>query len=196
MAYLLADAGKANEAFNYAKRAMELAKELEFPESIKNSAQSLKRVYQKQNKFKEAIEMYELEIRMQDSMNNDATQKAAIKNQMQYEFEKKEAVAKTEYKLDLEKQQAISEEKQRKQKIVIGLVVVGLLLVLGFVMYVFKTLSVTRKQKLLIEIKNREVEEKQTEILDSIYYAGRIQRALMPSNKYFEKNLNRLKKGT
>ena len=131
---------------------------------------------------------------MRDSIDNNATQKAAIKNQLQYEFEKKEAVAKTEYKLDLEKQQAISEEKQRKQKIVIRLVVVGLLIVLAFVVYVFKMLNVTRKQKLLIEIKNLEVEEKQREILDSIYYAGRIQSALMPSAKYFEKSLSRLKK--
>lgn len=192
MSYLLADNGRANEALGYANRGMEMAKELGFPESIKSVAQSLKKIFQKQNKYEQALEMYVLEIKMRDSINNDVTQKASIKNQVQYEFEKKELVAKAEYKVELEKQQAVAEEKQRRQKVIISLVIAGLVLVIIFVAYVFKSLNVTRKQKQLIEIKNREVEEKQTEILDSIYYAGRIQRALLPSYKYIDKNLNRL----
>ncbi len=194
IAYLLAENGKAAEAYPYAKKAFEISKDSDFPESIRNSAQALKVVFQKQNKYKEAIEMFKLEIKMRDSINNDQTQRAAIKNQMQYEFEKKEELAKTEYKFELETQKAVAEEKQRKQKIVIGIMSAGVLMVFGFIIYAFKILSITRKQKLLIEIKNREVEEKQQEILDSIYYAGRIQRALMPSLKYFERSFIRLKK--
>jgi hypothetical protein len=38
------------------------------------------------------------------------------------------------------------------------------------------------------------VEEKQREILDSIYYARRIQMAQLASEKYMAKNLDRLKK--
>lgn len=194
IAYLLAENNRANEAYPFAKRAFDISANSDSPEIIKNSAQALKFVFQKQSKYKEAMKMFELEVKMRDSINNDQTQKAAIQNQMQYEFEKKEAVAKTEHKLELENQQAIANEKQRKQKIVIGIMSAGVLMVLGFIFYAFKILSITRKQKLVIEIKNREVEEKQQEILDSIYYAGRIQRALMPSVKYFEKNLSRLRK--
>ena len=36
------------------------------------------------------------------------------------------------------------------------------------------------------------IEEKQKEIIDSIYYARRIQRALLTSEKYIERNLNKL----
>ena len=36
------------------------------------------------------------------------------------------------------------------------------------------------------------IEEKQKEILDSIYYAKRIQTALITSEKYIERNLNEL----
>jgi hypothetical protein len=49
-----------------------------------------------------------------------------------------------------------------------------------------RTTEIT-KQKHLIE-------EKQKEILDSIKYAKRIQQAHMPTEKYVEKNINRLKK--
>jgi len=93
----------------------------------------------------------------------------------------------------LEKQKAIADEKQRKQTIVIWAVVLGLVLVIAFAVYVFKSLNVTRKQKVQIELKSKQVEEKQKEILDSIHYAKRIQTALIPSEKYISKNLNRLR---
>ena len=38
------------------------------------------------------------------------------------------------------------------------------------------------------------IEEKQKEILDSIHYAKRIQTALLTSEKYIERNLNKLTK--
>ena len=120
---------------------------------------------------------------------------------MQYTYEKQEEVAKAEHKKELEKQQAVAEEKNRRQNIVICSVAIGLLLVIIFAGYVFKTLSITRKQKLLIENKNKEtehqkkeIEEKQKEILDSIHYAKRIQTALIPSEKYIDKSLNKLQK--
>ncbi len=40
--------------------------------------------------------------------------------------------------------------------------------------------------------KKQDVDEKQKEILDSIHYAKRIQTALITSEKYIEKNLNKL----
>ena len=48
----------------------------------------------------------------------------------------------------------------------------------------------------MIEKQKEMVEEKQKEILDSIHYAKRIQRALLPTEKYFEKNIKNLKKDT
>lgn len=193
--------GKLSDGYTYVNKSMQLAKELGYPENILNSASLLKSIFQKQNKYKEAFEMYELEIKMRDSIVNQETQKAAIKKQMQYTYEKQEEVAKAEHKKELEKQQAVAEEKNRRQNIIIGSVVLGLLLVIIFAGYVFKTLSVTKKQKALIELKNketehqkREIEEKQKEILDSIHYAKRIQMAQVPSEKRVANLLNRLKK--
>jgi hypothetical protein len=86
-------------------------------------------------------------------------------------------------------------------------VVIGLLLVLFFAGYVFRSLRITRKQKNIIEeqknlveqqkqeveLQKFLVEEHQKEIIDSIKYARRIQRALLPTEKYIDKNINRLK---
>ena len=67
-------------------------------------------------------------------------------------------------------------------------------MVFFFTMFVLRTLSLTRKQKAIIEKQKELVEEKNNEILASIRYAKRIQDALMTSQKYIERNINRLKK--
>ena len=75
------------------------------------------------------------------------------------------------------------------------------MLVLLFAFFIFRSLNVTRKQKSVIEQQKQEVElqkelveERQKEVMDSIRYAKRIQMALLPSEKYFDKNLNRFRK--
>jgi hypothetical protein len=137
---------------------------------------------------------------MADSINNQETQKASVKKQMQYEFEKKEAVANAQHKSEMEKQNAVAEEKTRKQKIITWSIGSGLFLVIVFVGFIFRSLRVTRKQKRIIEVKNEEteqqkklIEEKQKEILDSIHYAKRIQQSLQPTERYIEKILTKLK---
>ncbi len=115
---------------------------------------------------------------MRDSINNEQTRKASLKNQLKYEFEKKEAVIKEQQ----EKERAIAEEKNRFQQIVILSVVIGLLLVVVFAIFVFRSLKTTRSQKHIIE-------EKQKEILDSIRYAKRIQTSLLPTEKYIAKQM-------
>ena len=122
-------------------------------------------------------------------------------------FEEKEAVAAAEHKKELENQEVLASEKGRKQKIVLFFVLGSLFLVLIFAGFIFRSLRITRKQKHVIELQKNIVEtqkqkveqqkhlveEKQKEIIDSITYAKRIQQALLPTEKYIEKTLARLK---
>ncbi len=186
--------GETKDAFIYAQKGMQTSKEIGYPNLISRSANILKRIFQKQNKYKEAFEMFELEIKMKDSIKNEETQKAAIKNQLKYDYEKKEAVAEAEHKSELKNQDIIASEKNRKQKLITLFVIAGLLLVLIFAVFVFRTLRITRKQKLLIEKQKTIVEEHQKEIIDSITYARRIQQSLFPTEKYIQKTINRLYK--
>ena len=64
--------------------------------------------------------------------------------------------------------------------------------------FVFNRFKLTQKQKLIIEKQKGEVDKayeqlhkKNEEITDSIIYASRIQRALITSEKYFEKELSK-----
>jgi len=203
IASAMLEKGLVNDALRFASRSLQTARELGYPAHIYRAAATLKLIFQKQSKFKEALEMHELEIFMRDSINSAETRKASLKKQFQYEYDKKEAVVNAVHKGELEKQQAVADEKNRKQKIITGSVVIGLALLLLFAIFVVRSLRITRRQKQLIEIKSREteeqkiiieekhkeVEEKNKNILDSIRYAKRIQISLLPTEKYIERIL-------
>ncbi|MBC7862857.1 MAG: tetratricopeptide repeat protein [Bacteroidia bacterium] len=200
----LIDQGKLAEATTYLNKGLQYAKELGFPERIKNAAHSLKIIYKKQNKNKEALEMYELEIRMMDSVSNTATKKASIKTQLKYEYEKKSAadsVKNAEEQKVKDAQLAAQNASLKQEKFQRYSLAVGLLLVVLGLLFVVNRFRITQKQKKIIEEQKVKVDEafkklngKNKEVMDSIYYARRIQRASITSEHYVSKNLKRLKR--
>ncbi|MBK6983618.1 MAG: hypothetical protein IPH32_02110 [Bacteroidetes bacterium] len=194
--------GNNTEAFKYATKSLQISYELGFPWEIKNAVATLKRIYQKQNKFKEALEMYELEIQMRDSINNTETKKASIKKQFQYEYEKKAAADSVKHAEEQKVKNALltAQQAQLKQEKTQRLALYGgLALVIVFLGFVYNRFRVTQKQKAIIEQQKvlvdeafTHLEEKNKEVMDSIRYAKRIQTALLTSEKYIERKLNEL----
>ena len=137
--------------------------------------------------YKEAYEHYKQYIILRDKLNSDEVKRAAINEKYKEEADKQKA--------EQEKKDAIAVAENRKQKVLTGSVIAGLLLVLVFAVFVLRSLNVTRKQKQIIEQKSKEtelqkleverqkhiIEEKQHEIIDSITYAKRLQQAILPS---------------
>jgi hypothetical protein len=70
--------------------------------------------------------------------------------------------------------------------------VTGLIIVIAVVS--LKLLRTNRKNNKILKAQKEIIEEKNKDITDSIYYARRIQRSLLPPEKYIQKNLERLKK--
>jgi len=199
---------KYASAEDYLIKAEILAKKIGYKECLKEIYGSLTVLDSTKRNYKSAYENHKLYILYRDSLDNEETRKKTIQTQMTYDFEKKEAVADAEHKKELENQELIANEKSRKQKTILLLVSCFLLFVVVFAGFVFRSLKITRKQKDLIEqqkniveeqkaeveMQKSIVEEHQKEIIDSIVYARRIQRSLLPTESYIEKNLNRLKK--
>ncbi len=171
---------KYKQALMYTDSALTLSREIALPSNLKATEKVAYVVYAATGDYKKAFEHYKEYIKYSDSLNNEKTRKASIKTQLKFEFEKKEAVMKEQQ----ERERVVAAEKDRFQKIVIGAVVIGLLLVAVFAFFILQSLKTTRHQKHIIE-------EKQKEILDSIHYAKRIQRSLLPTEKYVNKFLNR-----
>lgn len=170
-------------AYRYCDSALNSAKAQKYSLQIRDTEQNLSKIDSAMGNPNGAFEHFKQFIVYRDLISNEKTQKASIKSQFKFEYEKKEAVIKEQQ----EKERAVADEKSRFQQIVIFSVILGLLMVVGFAIYVAKTLKQTRIQKVMIE-------EKQREIIDSIRYAKRIQRSMLTSEKQIEKILDRLKK--
>ena len=202
IASILFHNGSLSESKIYALRSLQIAKEIGYPEDISRAAMGLKNIYQKQNNYKEALEMFELEIQMRDSINTQENRKASIKKQFQYEYEKQAAADSVKHaeeqkvkNAQLQAQAASLKQEKTQRYALYG----GLLLVIGFSVFVFNRFKVTQKQKKIIEQQKilvdqayESLHEKNKEVLDSITYARRIQRALITSEMYIDKTLNRL----
>ncbi|MCO6500302.1 MAG: tetratricopeptide repeat protein [Vicingus serpentipes] len=182
--------GKINLARDYATRALKIAQEIGYPKNIYNSAKKMSEIAKmeaekstsisnKAKLWREAYEMHELFVQMKDSINNEKTEKAAIRTQAKYEYEKKKAINDANY----EKKIAIKKKENEKQKILIITSIVVLLLVLLLLFSVFSRLKITKKQKIEIKYAHDKLEEKNHEITESITYAERIQRAILPPEK-------------
>lgn len=192
----------------FLQKAEQLALEIDYKQCLSNAYDGLSELDSATGNYKGAYENHKLYILYRDSLDNEETRKKIIQNQMTYDFEKKEAVAQAEHKKELENQELIANEKSRKQKIVIWFVICGLVLVVLFAGFIFRSLRITRKQKSIIEEQKRivetqkqevelqkiMVEEHQKAIIDSITYARRIQQSLLPTEKYIERSMERLNK--
>jgi tetratricopeptide (TPR) repeat protein len=173
---------KVPDALTNAKRSMQIAQELGYPEDIKAAAYVLKKIYTELKNFQFAYQMFQLEIVMRDSINNLETKQASIKGRYKYEYETKAAADSIKNSVSnkiktaqLSAQKAeLKNEKTKRYSLYAGLLF--LLFLAGFV---WNRFQLTRRQKALIEKQKLLVEEHQNEIVDSINYAKRLQDAIL-----------------
>ncbi len=179
------DQNKIPQAEEAGRKAYTAANEIGYVEVIRNASNLLYEVYRKQNKWKDALEMHEIYLRMRDSIFNQETQKATFKQQTKYEYEKKQALTDAEHQKEL----AIADEEKKQQKIISYSIGAGLLLVVLFSIFILNRWRIVRQQKMVIEQQKKIVEQKNKNITDSINYAKRIQDSILPSKeeltKYF-----------
>jgi len=136
VSYLFSLKNDLIKAVEYAENSLSLAKKLGIVGDINYAARFLSSYYRKQSRFEDALSMYELEIEMQDSIVNKETQKAIIRQQMKYEYEKEELIKEQEEKEQL--RIAIEAQSRRDDLhyagIFIGMFLLfGVVLMLGFV---------------------------------------------------------------
>ena len=172
------DQGNLVEAKEFVEKGFKISEQLGVPENLKGVAYTLSRIYEKEGKGIDALKMYKLHILMRDSINNEQNSILAAKKQSQYEYEKNKAIDDAEY----DKIITIKNKEKEKQTIISIATAFGLLLVVIFLIFVFNRLKITRRQKLVIEVQNRE-------IVDSITYAKRIQEAILPSKSFVDECL-------
>ncbi len=183
---------KLKEAEQLSIRSIALAKELGLIEYEREGYQNLPEIYEKMKKPLQAYAAYKKYILLKDSVDNEANQKELVKHEMSYEFEKKESQMIAEE----ERRAAEAAAESKRQKLIIYGVSLGFLLVMVLAVIVYRNLQNNKRknkiieaQKAEVELKNHVIEHKQKEIVDSITYAQRIQKALLASEALLTENL-------
>lgn len=142
---------------------------------------------QRTGQWDKALDSYKKYVITKDSLSNEQNTKKQTQLEMQYEFEKKEAAV----KLEQEKKDALAAAESRRQRIILFAISGIGLLVLGFAIFAYRSFLQKKRANVEISRQKQIIEEKQKEVLDSIYYARRIQRSLLPNEAYIHKTLKR-----
>jgi serine phosphatase RsbU (regulator of sigma subunit) len=181
---------KYPQAIEWALKAKKLARESGNLSAEKQAVGSLSTAYKATNNTKLALEYFEEFKVLEDSIKSEANQREIERKELIFEFDKKAAAdsvknaeaQKVKDAMIMAKEAQIDQDTTEKIALTGGLV---LLFVGGFVLY--NRFRIIKKQKLIIEAKNKEteeqkliIEEKQKEILSSISYAKRLQEAILP----------------
>ncbi len=164
--------------------------------TLRDTYAQLAVIYKAKGNYTRALEYMEKNIIYRDSLDNDVSRRSILRSEMQFEYGKKAAADSVKAGEEKKIAQAqFKSEKTQRRVLYGGLGLVGL-----FALFMVNRFVVTNKQRKIIEIQRQEVllqkavvEEKQKEIMDSIYYARRIQRSLIPSESYIAKHLKRLR---
>jgi tetratricopeptide (TPR) repeat protein len=130
-----------------------------------------------------ALLYYKKSIKLKKELEGEESQRKSLEQEARFEYEKKETLANAKR----EKEKGEEEARDKRNKLIIIVVCVILLIVAFFTYMVLKSLRQVKEQKQIVEAQKHLVEEKQKEILDSIHYAKRIQRALITNDVSFLK---------
>ncbi len=205
--------GEYKTAVYYLSKGLKIAQEIGAPDKIKGAAETLSEAYSKLKQYEKAYQFHVLYKQMSDSLINEDNIKKLTQMEMQYGFDKKQ---KQQEFLQKQKETAHKAELKR-QKLLRNSFITGFALMLLLAFVVFRSYRIKQKaNKLLaqqniritkqkeeitsqrdeIEVqRNTAVEQRdhitrqKQEITDSIIYAERIQKAVLPDENYTKKIL-------
>jgi len=185
----LLDMKKYDEALQYADSAEKMSLKLNYPLGLKISYEAFADVYHETGNDSAAYRYMQLFIAANDSVMSSEMNEQINNMTLQFEQEKKNS--------EIE----VLKEKNKAQNLTIIFVAVAGFLILLLAVLLFKRNQVKQKANVQLGKQNQEIqmqkeiiEEKNRSITDSIRYAKRIQESLLPTEKYIERNLKRLKK--
>ncbi len=197
LASLYLKKGENQKALILAESAFENAEKIGFPDVLKKTSALLSEIYSNMEMFEKALKMHKLSVEMKDSLVNINNQKSVYKQQVDFNFQQKEQ----ELMLQEEKRKMIADQEEKRKNLIILFISIGLLLLITFTLFLYNRFRLIKKQKSLIEKQKGLVDEQRLELVningelstkndmitDSIYYAKKIQKAVLPDLEPFKK---------
>ncbi len=176
--------GNFLQAIDSYKQCLRLAKQNGMREIKRYIYQRLSLVYEKLGQPQESLDYLKLFIAVKDSIFSEESQKNISELQTRYETEKKEQAIK-----QLNTETALQNSVIQRQRLMIFTFIAGFLLILVFVILLFKLYRKIKSANKLLNEKNLLISHQKQEITDSIRYASRIQTSVLPPLERFNRLL-------
>ncbi len=151
---LLFEQGKFTDALTSANKALSLARQLNIPEQIALSEKLLSEIYQKQNDSQNALLHYKLYSIAKDSLSNHENIRKSVQAEMNFDFEKREALQKKE----IEKKELIFAEQSKRHAMQTFFIVLFVLLLVGIGFLIYNRIQL--KKTLTLQKELAEYEQK------------------------------------
>jgi tetratricopeptide (TPR) repeat protein len=181
------------EAKAYLEKGLKFSLETKATVEIKTSHELLSQLYTLQGNPEKAYHHYKQFIAYSDSLQNEENTQKQTRLEMQFQFDKQQEADSIRNAEQLKHEALKHEQEIQQQRIYTYGGAAGFLLMLVVAGVSFNAYRQKRRANALILEQKLLVEQKQKEILDSIYYARRIQRSLLPGEKYIHKILSKQK---
>lgn len=176
----------------YCLKSYELSKKVNNTETLLNSALLLYKINKGLSDLPKAMVFQEEYYNIKDSIYNIETTKKQLTLEYQNELNIKNA--------EQEKKDLLAKQEREKENVIKNIFTGGFAIMLFLSLIILNGYRNKRKANGIIAAQKEETERqkmllevKQKEIIDSIHYAKRIQGSLLPTEKYIDKSLNRLK---
>ena len=182
------DVGESVRAEREIITALQFFNSTDFPVSSKREFYATyAQILYAQNKYKEAYDQLNLGFELYDTLFSLQKIEQASKLETKYFYQQKiklDSIKRAEEQkkqaLRIKKEKAENEAALAQQKIYSTVGIGGTLSLLIIAFVLFKAYRNKNKSNILISEQKNQIEAKQTEILDSIQYAKRIQTAILP----------------
>ena len=188
-----------NQAVSYGQRAYTLAEELDALYVQNYAASILKNAYRVLGEPGKSLEYAEIFIRTRDSLFNEEKTRIIEEMDTKYESEKKQQQIELQESQLVARDATIQRQETLRNALIAGLFGVVLIIIVVIFAYVQKrrdnqkikeqNTQITEANEELTVL-NEAISKQNSEIMDSISYAQRIQSAMMPPVGYFNELLD------
>ncbi len=141
---------KYQDALDYCNKSLAVARAIGSTDDVKEAEQALSAIYEAIRQPARALEHYKAYITTRDSIFNEENTKKTVRAEMNFDFDKKEALLKA----DNEKRLALVAAERERSLVIIILVSIGFVITVAFSVFITKERS--KSERLLLNILPKE----------------------------------------
>jgi len=196
-----------NKALAYLNKSLNLSKKIGSLKTEASAALAISETYYKINNFKKAYQYHLYFKKLSDLLKSEENIKNLTRVQLQYEFDQK--LKEEEFK-QLQREAAHKAEI-RQQRLFMSFLAIGLLLTIGLVFLIYRNYKIKQRDNILLASQKEEIasqkdeiekqrdiatqqrdqiQKQKQEITDSILYARKIQKAILPPLELIDELFN------